>query len=485
MGLPVRLPRVAAPAHEASAVSARVGSPVVLLAGMVAGSGVLLLVLGSMLTFLLDDWTFLLYRPGWSTDAVLNPHNEHIVVLPVLIYKGLLSTFGMDSAFPFRVVSTLVFLLSAVLLFAWLRRRIGDWLALIGATLILFLGAAWEDLLWPFQIGFFGTMACGLGMLLALQREDRIGDRLACGLLTVSIAFSSLGLSFAAGAAVDVYQRRDRWRSRIYLIAVPLLLYGLWWIGWGHKADTHLSLHNFATTFRFVLDAVAAGMASLFGLATPTPETAVGGLDWGRPIMVTALLFAGWRLHRLSSIPRWLWVVAAIGASFWALGGLNVIAGRGPTVSRYQYPSAIFIMLIAAELLRGIRIGRRTLIAVSVLATASVASNIAFLHDSYKSYKLTSDLERGRSRGSRDHAPHRGSRLHPQRGHSRHRLCERAGRRVSLSSRRLRLPAYTPEELIKAPEPPRVAADKVLAAALRIKLFLQRGTPAGRGAPPK
>ena len=263
------------------------------------------------------------------------------------------------------------------------------------------------------------------------------------------------------------------------------MLYGLWWIGWGHKADTHLSLHNFATTFRFVFDAVAAGMASLFGLATPTPETAVGGLDWGRPIMVTALLFAGWRLHRLSSIPRWLWVVAAIGASFWALGGLNVIPGRGPTVSRYQYPSAIFIMLIAAELLQGVRIGRRTLIALSLLATASVASNIAFLHDSYKSYKLTSDLERADlgaveiTRRTVDPA----FTLSEDIADTAY-VNVQAGAYLSAVDD-FGSPAYTPEELIKAPEPPRVAADKVLAAALRIKLFLQRGTPAGRGAPPK
>ena len=54
------------------------------------------------------------------------PHNEHIVVAPVLIYKALLELFGMDSARPFQVASTATFLASAVLLFVWLRRRAGD-----------------------------------------------------------------------------------------------------------------------------------------------------------------------------------------------------------------------------------------------------------------------------------------------------------------------------------------------------------------------
>ena len=75
----------------------------------------------------------------------------------------------MDSALPFRVVSIAIFLASVAVLFVYLRRRVGEWLALAGAVLILFLGAAWEDLLWPFQIGYFGSMASGLGMLLALD----------------------------------------------------------------------------------------------------------------------------------------------------------------------------------------------------------------------------------------------------------------------------------------------------------------------------
>ena len=35
-----------------------------------------------------------------------------------------------------------------------------------------------------FQMGFMGSLACGLGALLALERGDRRGDWLACALLT-------------------------------------------------------------------------------------------------------------------------------------------------------------------------------------------------------------------------------------------------------------------------------------------------------------
>ena len=69
-----------------------------------------LLYLGSRLTFLLDDWEFLVYRPGFTDEAILGPHNEHIVVIPVLVYKALEATVGMDSALPFRVAATAVFI---------------------------------------------------------------------------------------------------------------------------------------------------------------------------------------------------------------------------------------------------------------------------------------------------------------------------------------------------------------------------------------
>src|SRR5919201_801363 len=139
------------------------GTPAALLGIAMVASGTLLLALGGHLTFLFDDWVFLIYRRGWSAHALLDPHNEHIALIPVVIYKLLLAIFGMGSAFPFRVVATLLFLTSVVLLFAWLRRRVGDWLALAGAVLILFLGAAYEDLLFAFQMAFFGSVAAGLG----------------------------------------------------------------------------------------------------------------------------------------------------------------------------------------------------------------------------------------------------------------------------------------------------------------------------------
>src|SRR6187401_2702402 len=100
-------------------------APIALLAIAVAASAALLFSLVSQLTFLGDSWNLLVLRPDWSADTFLEPFNEHPIVLPAFIFKALLAIFGMDSSLPFHVVTIGLFLLCGVLLFAYLRRRVG------------------------------------------------------------------------------------------------------------------------------------------------------------------------------------------------------------------------------------------------------------------------------------------------------------------------------------------------------------------------
>ncbi len=63
----------------------------------------------------------------------------------------------MDSPRPFQLAAVTMFLASIVVVWLYLRRRVGGWLALAGVLPVLVLGPAWDDLLFPFQISFFGS----------------------------------------------------------------------------------------------------------------------------------------------------------------------------------------------------------------------------------------------------------------------------------------------------------------------------------------
>ena len=263
---------------------------------------------------------------------------------------------------------------------------------------VIFMGAAFEDLFWFSSITFLGSLTCGLGMLVALDRRDKVGDRLACAWLLGTMLFSSVWVPFAGGLLVDIALRRGErdWRRRAYTVVVPVVLWLLWYAGWGHEAESALSLHNVATTPLFVLDSFGSAIAALLGLATPVEGIASpAGLDWGRPLAVALGGLAIWRAYRIERIPRSFWVVLTIGLAFWVLGGFDLKPGRVPWASRYQLLGGIFVLLVAAELLRGVPLGRRLLGPALVVVAASVASNGLFLHEAYESYASSTEVVRG------------------------------------------------------------------------------------------
>lgn len=350
------------------------------------------------MTFFLDDWVFILYKRGFTADNFFLPDNGHLVAGPVAIWKLLLNTVGVGSVVPFRVVSTAMFLLGVLFLFAWIKRRLGDWPALVATIPVLFLGAAFDDLLWFASITFLGAMLGGLGMLVALDRRDRLGDVLACVSLTVSMLFSSLWLAFAAGAIVDIVLRRAErdWRRRAYVVLLPLALYAAWWLGWGHNEESTVTLENIVNTPFFVLDSITAAVAALLGLAAPVEHfLKPSGVDLGQLPALVLLGLVAWRMYRLERIPRSLWVVLAVGLAFWVLGGIAVKPGRVPWASRYQYPGAAFVLLVAAELLRGVDLNRRWLkVGAAIAVVVSLAGNAHVLDDAYKNHRFTTQLIR-------------------------------------------------------------------------------------------
>lgn len=362
-----------------SMAKAQRNAPVLLLVAALFTAAVMILALTWHYTFLQDTWDYLINRRTLSADAIFAPHNEHIVVIPMLIQWVFLQLFGMDTAKPEIVLLTVSLLAAAALLFVYFSRRVDQWLALFGTILILCLGPAWELLLWPFEVSLIGSVLFGLAMLLALEREDRLGDFLACLSLVISLGFSSLGIPFAVAAFVVVLQSpRKSWLPRSYVFLVPVVLYALWYLGWGSDAESHMSARNILASPRYVAEAIAIGTGNLFGLGT-NPIDGAAEKIWGAILLVLIVIGFAWRkLHRPGIDPRF-WPVAAAAAANWFLMAFNQAPGRDPVSSRYQYASAIFLLMLAANLLAGERIGKRAVLVGAAVTALVIGPNVVVL----------------------------------------------------------------------------------------------------------
>lgn len=453
-----------------------------LLGAAIAASIFGLLWLTKDLTFLQDTWDLLINRRDPSVDSLLAPHNEHVIVIPAALEQLLIRVFGMDDAMPEYVIHTLVLAAAAALLYVYVRRRVGEWLALFAAVLVLFLGPAWEVLLWPFELGFSGSALFGLAMLLALDRDDRRGDLAAAIFLLLSFGFSSVAIPFAAAAAVDVFQkRRARGWGRAWLVAVPVGAYALWYLGWGTDAETHLTLRNVLTSPRFVADSMAAAVGNLAGLGE-TPLNGPADPAWGRPLLAALVVVLAYAFLRGRPIPAGFWPIAAAAVVNWFLTAFNASEGRDPVSSRYQYVGAILVLLLLANLFWGVRPGRRILAVVGALAAIALAANLMYLRDGRDVLMIQSVFTRSDLAAIEiaERTVEPGFWLNGDIAGTTTLVNVQADKYLEAVDD-YGSPAYTPAELAAAPEYGRRQADVILSQALPLSTLTGLGAYQARG----
>ena len=452
----------------------RVNPAIALFAGAAAASSVLLIILQSHLVFLIDEWDLLIQRHGFTAHSLLDQHANHLVLGPALIYQAILHTFGMGSQVPYAVAAVTLFIASATMLFVYLRSRLGGWVALAAVLPVLVMGTAYEDLLGTFQMSYTGSLAFGIGALLAVERGDRRGDQLACLLLIASLAFAEIALGFTAAVIVAIAVQRGPVR-RVWIPAAPILLYVAWYAAFGHsglQSPNSLNGDSTATSFPYVLDGVASSLASLLGLGSTVLGGGPGRVAWGRPLLVLVLvLLCIWAMRDRRPFRGWVLVPVTASLTFWFLTAANSNFARLPYAPRYQLVGAVFLLLIAAELGVGWRPRSTMLVLVFTVAAAAALGNLGALRDNYRHLKVESTVVRG-DLGGLEIAADQVSpdfTLTPQNSGFNY---------VGLITARSYLPAiedfgspaYSEAELSRAPESARRAADQVMAAGLPIRL---------------
>ena len=303
--------------------------------------GVAILWLARGFTFYFDEWTVILPTdPSWT--VYLQPHNEHPAMLLRLIYTVLLNTVGMRTYVPYMAVLLALHATTVVLLFELVRRRAGDLIGIGAAVLLLVMGAGWENLLWAFQIGFVGSVACGLGALLLIARMWA-----ATLLLFASLMFSGIGLFFLIAAAVWLALTPERRKDLAWLAPVALAL-GAWYLAYGRSgtppAATSLA-GNVAALPAYTVWGLGASVAGLIGQ---------GG--WVGPVLLLLALAAlgfSWRRRRPDGFT--VGIAAAL-LAFYVVLGLNraQIGYEQSGSGRYVYEGAVLWLLLLADAARGL-----------------------------------------------------------------------------------------------------------------------------------
>lgn len=335
------------------------------LAILMLADAVLLLYMGRGLSFFYDDWNFVTEDYGGGLHSLLVAHVGNISIFPVALYKILFHVVGLDHYAVFRLVVVILHLSCGAFVYVLAARRVARVPALLAAALILFLGAAWEDLLWAFQVGYMLSVAGGLAAWVLLERRGRWSDIAAMLCVIVAAGSSSLGIAVMAGVAVELGWAR-RWRSG-WIVLVPGLLYALWYLGYGESQITENGLINAPG---FAADLAAAAFGGLVGRA----------LEWGRPLAVVGALLVLRRLARPLPVSARLAGLLATGFSLWVITAVARSTVSEPETSRYIYLGAVVIVLTGVELLRDVVITPRSTAVATLLVAFCAITGLTLLH---------------------------------------------------------------------------------------------------------
>lgn len=309
------------------------------------GAFAFLLYLGSGLTFFWDEWSWIINRQDWSIGTLMDAYNEHWSLVPLLIYKTLLSGVGLGSYLPYLAVLLVLHVSVAGALFWLVRRCVGPLVALAVATLFLFFGAGYENLLWASGITYLSAVAPGAWALVLVLSGPPRWPRLVAALLLVCVAASGVGLFFLAATTVALLLPRDG-RRHLWPVVPAFVAYGAWFLAIGHTAlRTPITVATLQGLPLFLADGIGAAAESVFGLGK------VAAL-----VLLVGLAVAAIQALR-ESRPRVL--VAAGSAGLLAQFVLIGVSRKADefNLSRYQYVAAVFLLVAIAGILSGLRIG--------------------------------------------------------------------------------------------------------------------------------
>jgi len=359
----------------------------VLFAGM-AASAVLALWFGREVSWTIDEYSWISLSPDFSLGQAFEPYVGHLIAIPRLIYWATLEINGVGDYWVFRALTLLSIFLMVGLLFAWLRRRVPDFVALPFCLVLLIFPVDHLHYLTGNGIVIALALAFGMAALLNWDRSDTRGDVWAFVFLLLGMMTYTVSIPFAIGLVLAALIEPGS-RRRIWVGAVPLVLYGIWRMLEGSNElegkASEIEWGNLLLLPAWAFQATGSTLSGMIGLGFDFSKIAGGPADTQGFVLgpiLAALALAGlaWRFTR-GALPAGFWVAGAILMALYASQVVvwGTLDARDPGAPRYLMPGALMLILIAGEALRRIELSRVAFGTLWVMAATGLIMSVGIL----------------------------------------------------------------------------------------------------------
>ena len=353
---------------------------------LLAIGGIVLLFWDSHMKFYSDDWSWLSSSRSISEhpmSALFGNYNGHWVTVPVLIYRGTLSLFGMGHYWPFAVPLIAFHLLNVVFSrILLLRSGISQAVSTLLPCSLLFLATAYTDLLWGFPDNLVGAVTFGLGAAVVLTgtRVATTHVVIAAGLCVLAVATSDAGIGMTAGVIVLALLRFS-WQRAAHVGLPAALSFLIWYAFYGRLSPSACAAGQQASGFlRSIIFFVSANEKGVAGLGSTKLFSVVFTL-----VGLIGVIEIVRRRDRLRT--AWAWPIGAAVAD--VVVYISITIGRSCTgtavalAPRYTYFSAVLLMPVVAVgfdclqrwIVRRYRTANRLALIVPLVLVLIVANN--------------------------------------------------------------------------------------------------------------
>jgi hypothetical protein len=330
--------------------------------------------------FQFDDWDYLVQRRAGDLGDLLRPHNGHWEAVPVLVYRGLWSIFGLRYQ-PYMLVSIVASLCGIVLLLViMLRARTRPWIAIGVATLLVLFGDGQVNVALRVTSITFVGFAVPLGFLhLILADHDGGLDRrdwAGLGVGFVALLCSNVATVMVLAVGIAMLVKRG-WRIAAFHVLPLATVFVAWWIAKG-RHDTGVGSPS---RLRPLPSAVHFAWLLVTGTIESLSRVGGAGLVFGL-IGVIGLVLALWKAdavrRREAVVPCALLLAAAFFTIETGLGRADLLAQGSKAIRQGHYMAAVaFLSLPALAFLaeETVRHFRRVAVVFASLLVVAIGAN--------------------------------------------------------------------------------------------------------------